>query len=155
MHLCSAPGAEAVEVQPGVVDLEAVLGRQPLGDRGDVALADLLHPPATVARQVVVVLRPARDIAVDVSVLLKPTGHAGGDERLQGAEDRGASDARLARAQAIVKMLRGDLAPCRRQRIGDEQPLARHALSGCGEPIGRGGRVGSGARGRCRHHGRG
>ena len=87
------------------------------------------------------VLRPAGDVAVDVAVLLEPSRDAGGDERLERAEDGGAADARVAPAQAAVEILRGDLAAGRGQRIGDEQPLARDALAGRGEAIGRGSRI--------------
>src|SRR6188508_179788 len=61
-HLRGASSAETVEVEARVVDLEAVLRREPLRDRCDVALADLLDPAAAVACQMVMMLGPAGDV---------------------------------------------------------------------------------------------
>ncbi len=133
--------AQAIEVEARVVDLEPVLRGEPLGDRGDVALPDLLDPPAAVAGKVVMMLRPAGDVAIDVPVLLEPSGDAGGHERLERAEDGCAADARVQAAQSVVQVLGGDLASGRGERIGDEEALACDALAGSGEAIGRGGGV--------------
>ena len=107
----TAGGAQAVEVEARVVDLEAALGRQPLGHGRDVGLADLLHPTASVAGEVVMVLGPAGDVAVHVPVLLEAAGEAGRHQRLERAEDGGAPDARIRRRSRSPQLLRGDRRP--------------------------------------------
>jgi hypothetical protein len=134
-------GAAPVEVEPRVVDLEAEVGRDPLRDRHDVPLADLLDPAAAVTGEMMVVLRAAGHVAVDVTALLETAGHPGAHERLEGPEDGGAPDPRVDPPEAIVEVLGRDLPAVRGQGIGHEQALARDPLAGGGEPIGGGGRI--------------
>ena len=139
----AARGAQAVEVEPCVVDREAQITGQPVGHRRHVLLADLLDAPAPIAGEVVVVLGPAGDIAVDMAVLLETAGHSRRDERLERAEHGRPTDARLAPSEPLVEVLGSDLAPVGRQGVRHEQALAGHALAGGSEAIGGGG-VGSG-----------
>src|SRR6185436_2080941 len=94
-----AARAQAVEVDPRVVDPEPEVDRHLLGDGPNVGLVDLLDAPASVTREMVVMLGSAGHIAVDVPVELEAAGNAGRDERLQCPEDGGAPDARIAPVQ--------------------------------------------------------
>src|SRR6185436_6357573 len=89
-----AARAQAVEVDPRVVDPEPEVDRHPLRDRPNVGLIDLLDAPASVTGEMVVMLGPTRHIAVDMPVELEAARDAGRDERLQRPEDGGAPDAR-------------------------------------------------------------
>ena len=134
-----AAGAQAVEVDPRVIDAESEVDRHPLGDRPDVGLVDLLDPAASVAGEMVVMLRPAGDIPVDVPIELEAPGDAGRDERLERPKDGGAPDARIASVQASVQVLRRDLAAERRQRVRDGQALTGDPLAGAAQPVRGGG----------------
>ena len=130
--LGAARRAAPVEVEPRVVDLEAQLRRQPLGDRRDVGLVDLLDAAAARARDVVVVSREAGDVGVDMAVQLQAPRHTGVDERLQRAEDGCPADPRLLPPKAPVELLGGQLPSRSGQRVGDQQSLARHPFTGRG-----------------------
>lgn len=140
-HLRRASGAQAVEVEPRVVDREATVGREPFGDWRDVGLLDLLHPPASVAGEVVVMLGTACHVAVYVAVLLETARHSGDDERLERAKHRRATNPGIASPKAVVEILRRHAATHGGQRIGDQQALPRDALAGSGQPIGGGGGI--------------
>lgn len=81
------------------------------------------------------VLGTTGDVAVYVAVLLQPPCHAGGDERLERAEDGRATDARLASTQPIEEILGGDLAAGRGKGVGDQQSLASDAATGVAKAV--------------------
>jgi len=128
--------AQPVKVETGVVNREAKVGRYALGDRRDVALVNLVNLTAPDTREMVVVLGSARDVGVDVPVLLEAPRDAGGGERLERAEDGRAPDPRLAPPQSIVEVLGRDLPADCRQGVGHEKTLARDALAGLTKAIG-------------------
>ena len=133
-HLGATPGASPIEVEPGVVDLEAEVIREAIGDGSHVRLVNVLDAAAARARQMVVVGGPAGDVRVHVTVELEASGNACIDEALHGAEDRRPTDRRLYPADGPEQLVGRQLPPGGREVIGDEDPLASDALTGCGEP---------------------
>ena len=82
------------------------------------------------------VSRQAGDVGVDVAVELQAPRHAGVHERLEGAKDGCSTDPGHPSPQAAIELLGRQLAAGRRQRVGDEEPLASDPLPGGTETIG-------------------
>jgi hypothetical protein len=65
-----------------------------------------------------------------------PAPHAGRDQRLQRAEDGGATEAAVPPAELNVHLLRGELPAARLERVGHQQALAGDALTRLVEALG-------------------
>src|SRR5919106_267456 len=113
-----AVGAAAVEVERRVVDLEAVALRDSLAHLADIPLADLGDSAALGADEVMVVLRLASDVGVDVPRALEAPRCTHGHQRLQRAEDSRATDVRMIGADPLVELLSRQLRPRSRAGIG-------------------------------------
>jgi len=81
------------------------------------------------------VLGEAGDVGVDVAIKLEPARDSCFYERFERAEDRCPPDAGLLRPEVLVQLLSTELSAGCGQGIGDEQSLARHALTGGGEAL--------------------
>jgi hypothetical protein len=132
----SASATPAVEIEAGIVDLESTLVLQPPCHRRDIRLLDLLHAPATRAGQMVVMGGLAGDIGVHVAIALQSSCDPGVDEPLEGSEHGRPADRWLIGSQPPIQLLGSELAPCRREVVGDEDALSRDPLARGGEAAG-------------------
>ena len=125
----SAGRATTVEVESRIVDLKPHLAGETLRDRPDVGLVNLLDPTAMRAGEVMVMLGKARHVGIDVTIQLQAAGNSSFDKRLEGAKDRGPSDAWLPLAEPAIELVGGQLSPIGSQCVGHQQALACDTLS--------------------------
>jgi len=117
--------AQTVEVEPRVIDVERVPLAHRTQHRPKDRLIDVVDPLTRRADEVVVVLGRARDVGGDVSRPLEASGHAGLDLRLERAVDGREPEPRVARAQALVQLLRRDRLFLAAERLGHDDALGR------------------------------
>jgi len=79
----------------------------------------------------------ARDVAVDMAVLLQASRDAGGDKGLERPKDGRPSDARIVGSKPVVDLLRRQPTICGAKGVRDQQPLAGYPLAGTTQAVGR------------------
>src|SRR5207237_7601226 len=114
--------ALAVEVEGRVVDPEAALPRNCLGQRRNRAFVEIFDGPAGGADQVVMMSRLAPDIGRHMTGTLQSLRQPGAHQPVQGPKPGRPPDVRVPLPDALVELLRGGLLAGLREHAGDGEP---------------------------------
>ena len=115
-----------------MIHLEAVLRQYGAEQRAHDLFGHVLHALAARAHEVVVMLRVARRVRVDVAGPLEPRGPAVRDLRLECAVHSREADPPVGRADPLVQLLRAQRNALARERIGHDGSLTSDPATGAG-----------------------
>jgi hypothetical protein len=132
----SAPRAQTVEIECGVIDREVMTPADRGQHWGNNVFRDVVDALAAGTDEMVVVLGVAGDIGGHMPLAFEAAGHPILDLLLEGAIHRGTADRRVRPTDPLVKLLRREGAPCRSECFCDD-----HALSCAPTAAGRQARI--------------